>query len=304
MSHRRYLFLVSSSLVAVAVLWGIWRHLGTRVCCDALGYGEFGASIRDVGLWGGFLGSNYRTFGFPLYLSLFGGELSSETVWGTTSGSLFVWNIALFLLAAWFFIISAARINRRFFFPLATSVLLNPFVLVYVPHVLTESLSIIVALAAAGFFFRLVEKADRHFSVFLCAALAGYLMEIRLPNLGISLALLVSMLVVFFHHPRREGVPTRQLVLATTVAFVGFALPVATQVSINWVVHGQLKPFSVVDMVTGHMWWGTYHLKYGTGLFDDRWQAIRYFSPWVSDPHVFNLRVRWRPFIWIIHGRR
>ncbi len=53
MSHRRYLFLVSSSLVAVAVLWGIWRHLGTRVCCDALGYGEFGASIRDVGLWGG-----------------------------------------------------------------------------------------------------------------------------------------------------------------------------------------------------------------------------------------------------------
>ena len=289
MSRHRYFFLILSSIVAVAVLWGVWRHLATHLpCCDALSYGEFGASIREVGLWGGFLGSHYRTFGFPLYLSLVGGELSLDTVWGTTSGSLFAWNVALFLLAAWFFVISAAKIDRRFFFPLAAGVLLNPFLLVYVPHVLSESLSIIVALVAAAFFFRVVEKADRYVSVFLCAVLAGYLMEIRLPNLGISLALLVSMLVVFFYHVRRGAVPKRQLLLATTVAFVGFALPVAIQVSINWVVHGQLKPFSVVDMVTGHMWWGTYHLKYGTGLFDDRWQAIRSFSPWVSDPLAFK----------------
>ena len=84
----------------------------------------------------------------------------------------------------------------------------------------------IVALVAAAFFFRVVEKADRYVSVFLCAVLAGYLTEIRLPNLGISLALLVSMLVVFFYHVRRGAVPKRQLLLATTVAFVGFALPV------------------------------------------------------------------------------
>ena len=101
MSRYRYLFLVMSSAVAVAVLWGIWRYLNTHLpCCDALGYGKFGASVRDVGLWGGFLGSDLRTFGFPLYLSLFGGELSPDTVWGTTSASLFVCNIALFLLAA------------------------------------------------------------------------------------------------------------------------------------------------------------------------------------------------------------
>ena len=83
MSRHRYLFLVVSSVVAIAVLWGVWRHLGTHLpCCDALDYGKFGASVRDVGLWGGFLRSDLRTFGFPLYLSLFGGELSPDTAWG------------------------------------------------------------------------------------------------------------------------------------------------------------------------------------------------------------------------------
>ena len=80
MSRHRYFFLMLSSIVAVAVLWGIWRYRGTHLpCCDALGYGVFGASIREVGLWKHFLGSDYRTFGFPLYLSLFGGELDSRS---------------------------------------------------------------------------------------------------------------------------------------------------------------------------------------------------------------------------------
>ena len=66
MSRHRYFFLTLSSIVAVAVLWGIWRYRGTHLpCCDALGYGVFGASIREVGLWKHFLGSDYRTFGFP-----------------------------------------------------------------------------------------------------------------------------------------------------------------------------------------------------------------------------------------------
>ena len=257
-------------------------------CCDALGYGKFGASVRDVGLWGGFLGSDLRTFGFPLYLSLFGGELSPDTVWGTTSGSLFVCNIALFLLAAWFFVISAAKIDRRFFFPLAAGVLLNPFVLVYVPQVLTESLSIIVALAAAGFFFRLVEKAGRYLSVFLCAVLAGYLMEIRPANLGISLAFLIGISTVFFYHSRRAAVSKRQLLFAAAVLFVGFVLPISIQVSINWVVHADLTPLAVFDFATWHLWHGTYRLKQVAAFWDDRWHSLRYVSPWVSDPSRFQ----------------
>ncbi len=282
MSRYRYLFLVMSSVVAVAVLGAVWRHLGTHLPWgDALQYGRIGPSVRDVGLWGGFVGSHYRTFGFPLHLSLFGGELSPDTVWGTTSGSLFVGNIVLFLLAAWFFVISAAKIDRRFFFPLAAGVLLNPFVLVYVPHVLTESLSIIVALAAAGCFVRLVEKGDRYGSLFLCAVLAGYLMEVRPANLGISLAFLIGILTVFFYHSRRAAVSKRQLLLAATVLFVGFVLPIGIQVSINWVVHADPTPFSIADLGKQQLWRGTYELKHGP-------KGLRYVSPWLADVYAFK----------------
>ena len=165
---------------------------------------------------------------------------------------------------------------------------LNPFVLVYVPQVLTESLSIIVALAAAGFFFRLVEKAGRYLSVFLCAVLAGYLMEIRPANLGISLAFLIGISTVFFYHSRRAAVSKRQLLFAAAVLFVGFVLPISIQVSINWVVHADLTPLAVFDFATWHLWHGTYRLKQVAAFWDDRWHSLRYVSPWVSDPSRFQ----------------
>ena len=171
---------------------------------------------------------------------------------------------------------------------MAAGVLLNPFVLVYVPHVLTESLSIIVALAAAGFFFRLVEKAGRYLSVFLCAVLAGYLMEIRPANVGISLAFLIGISTVFFYHSRRAAVSKRQLLFAAAVLFVGFVLPISIQVSINWVVHADLTPLAVFDFATWHLWHGTYRLKQVTAFWDDRWDSLRYVSPWVSDPSRFQ----------------
>ena len=162
-------------------------------------------------------------------------------------------------------------------------VLLNPFVLVYIPHVLTESLSIIVALLAAGFFFRVVQQGGRYGHVFLCGVLAGYLMEIRPANLGISQGLLIGMMVVFFYHHRRDAVPKRQGLLSVIVLLVGFALPVALQMSINGAVHGELTPFPIRDLRQVQLSVGITSMKYATAFLGDEWQGVRYLSPWISD---------------------
>ena len=121
LNRYRVFFLVFSSVLAVSALWLIWQCLGTHLpCCDANQYGRMGAAYRDVGLWKDNDDSDLRTFGFPFYLFLFGGELSPDTAWGATSSSLFLWNTVFFVLASWFFVISAARIGVYPGFPKTT----------------------------------------------------------------------------------------------------------------------------------------------------------------------------------------
>ena len=107
-------------------------------------------------------------------------------------------------------------------------------------------------------------------------------------NLGISLAFVVGILVAFFYHARRDALPKRRFLRTAAVLFGGVALPVSIQASINWVVHADVTPFSVADLLGHQLWTGAYHLKYATGFWDDKWHPVRYLSPWVSDAFAFR----------------
>ena len=240
---------------------------------DATVYVDIGRDIAEHGLLRVYYGSEFRTYGYPLLVSL---VLRAADATGV---SFVVLLFALQLLAY----VAAAVFLRKALAPASPKtariafcgLLLNYYVLIYTPASLTESLSLTLLVTAAAWWVLLWRKGLNAWPLLAGGLTVGFALVVRPANAYLLAAWAFGVVVLFL---RQRPAPVRAALLAA-VAATGIVLPVGPQVGFNAVYYGNLTPFVAIDLGHWQQILGIRNIKYGTAMPPVPEARIRYNNP-------------------------
>ena len=257
---------------------------------DAGQYAQMGREIAANGLFHPFQGSDLRTYGYPLFLSVVQRGANGSGVPFTVV--LFAVQFALYAAAC--LLLRAALIRMS---PPAARIafcatIANAYVLIYLPQSLTESLSATLVVTVAACWLR--TYGDRASFAPLAAGTlaAGFAVMIRPGNLFVAAAWVFGLLLIAMC--RRPAPAT--LVASTALVAAALALPAIPQLVNNMAFHGKRTPLVVQDLGRMQAVWGIRDIKYATGMPPVPEAAIHYVNPlWRETP--IDERTPWRWYV-------
>jgi hypothetical protein len=268
--HRgEWLALAAAIVIAHLFYWRVVRYPSAW---DAQTYLDIASDIERNGLFRTFHKSALRPYGYPLLLSVL---LRAASALGAPVGFVvFEFQLALYLIGAVF-------VRRRIaqLWPAAApwafaGVVLNVFILSYLPESLTESVSLALILIAAGCWLALLAAREPPWRDVLMGSLAmGAAVVVRPANL---FALAAWCLAVAAICVARRPWPSR---LSVALALAGgVAFPLVPQYVNNVWNYGRHTPLIVESLAHNQQTWGL-DLKYATGMPPVPVAPIWYFNP-------------------------
>lgn len=279
--------------VAIAVLVALyWHNLNYPPCCDAEGYGVIALGIKRVGLFGPWPFSEFRTYGYPLFVSLVSSEYDLPGLPGFTPNVAIVQS-ALYIAAclALFFVVYPT--SRPMAWCCAVGLLSNPFVLNYVPLRLTEGLnaSVLVALTAVASALSLRERGllQQCALIVTGSMLTGFALVLRPANV----VLLGAWLGFLVFHISQAGKPR---MILSICAVVGLIIPVLPQILLNAAYHGIPTPFPIIGSMGYQVEHGLVSLKMETNASGIGPCQLFYRNPFIDLGEASS--IGWQAYLW------
>ena len=263
----RFIFAVSaaSAVLASACFLGGFRGL----IYDSFHYFTLSEIVSSDGLWN--LHSRYRTYGYPLFVSLVTGF--HQTYPETARAVVFAAQLLIFLAASLYAARVAERVfgSPRFFFGTYLAMALNPIALIRTTEFLSDLLSAV--LLALSLLVSLEPSRPRRRAILAFLAL-GLSVAVRPANL----AVLPALAILWVIRGRLYGERIRQVVLPAAAAL---ALALAPQLVSNVRAYGAWNPLLVDRLYADQAGWGTAILKYGTVVLDGVEPQLVYRNPFL-----------------------
>jgi hypothetical protein len=290
-----YLMLLCAAAITVLVALH-WHDLNYPACdgCDASGYGFMALGIKKAGLFGPWPGSNVRTYGYPLFVSLVSSEYDlTQPLAGYFAPNVAIVQSGLYIAAclALFFVVYPT--SRPAAWCCAVGLLCNPFVLNYVPIRLTEGLnaSVLVSLTAIVSALSLRER-DLFQQCALTAAgsvIAGFALVLRPANV-VLLGAWLGFLAFWVSQARKPRV------MLSICAVMGLTIPVLPQILLNALYQGIITPFPVLGVGSAQVKLGLLSLKYETNASGIGPLQIFYRNPFIDRGEA--LEFGWQVYLW------
>jgi hypothetical protein len=260
-----YLFLLCT--VAIGSLIAFHRHdldYPSCVGCDASEYGVMALGIKKLGIFGPWNGNNVRTYGYPLFISFVLTEHDlTQTMAGYFTSKLAVVQSLLYIATCLCLFFVIHQKSPAMAWCCALGLLLNPFVLNYIPLRLTEGLNatILVSLTVivCALSLNKMRLLQLYALILIGSLIAGFAMAVRPANFVVVAAWLGFLI---FYTYDTGGRPS----ILSMVAIIGLAIPILPQSLINALHYGTLKPLPVIDLGSIHLKLGFLALKYETNL--------------------------------------
>ena len=286
-TRAEWLALALGVLVAHAFLVHEWLYPSSY---DAGLYAKMGREIADHGLIQPYSASDYRTYGYPLFLSLV--HRLSDTTRLPFVGVLFGIQLLAFAGACVLFRNALAPLSARAARIAFCAMVANYYVLIYLPESLTESLTIVLLLAAGACWLRAYCNGATITMLAAGGVAAGFSVMVRPANLFIVIAWVAGLVVVAC---RRTPSPARALLNAAIVA-TAIGLPALPQLVNNTLFHGKRTPLVVADLGSMQVVWGIRDIKYATGMPPVPVAALHYVNPmWPGT--TIGERAPWRWYV-------
>ncbi len=278
--RARFVLAVSAASTGLATACFLGGFRG--IIYDSFHYLTLSRIISSEGLWN--LHSHYRTYGYPLFVSLVTGfrDTSDET----TRALVFAAQLLISLAASLYAARVAERVfgSPRFFFGTYLALALNPIVLIRTTELLSDLLSAVLLALALFVSLERPRTTRRAFLAFLALGLA---IAVRPANL----AVLPALAILWVIRGRLYGDRMRQLLLPAAAAL---ALSLAPQLFSNVRAYDSWNPLLVERLYANQMNWGMGILKYGTIVADGVEPRLVYRNPFlppdVSSPREFLAR--------------
>jgi MFS family permease len=240
---------------------------------DSIGYVDSGNDIVSGGLFSNYANSELRTYGYPWILSLF---LRARVAWGLPfAASLFVFQLAAYIFAAWFVRWSLLPMGRRVAAFAFCGLLSNYYVLLYTSVSLTESLSLAMLLLVAGCWIAMWQGRDRNWPILIGSLAAGFAIMIRPANVFVLAAWVAGSgyLVV------TDTSKSAHRVIRVVALIVLMAVPMIPQVANNVRFHQRFTPLVAESLGNLQQILGIRLLKYATALPPVPEASVSYANP-------------------------
>jgi hypothetical protein len=244
---------------------------------DADQYAMMGREIAEYGLFHRFTAAGVRTYGYPLILSLVH-RATTTLGWSFT---IVLFELQLFLyVAACLFFRNALSLTS----PLAARIafcglLLNYYVLIYIPESLTESVTLSLLVVAAGCWLLAYRRDAGLWPLVFGSLVAGFAVMVRPANMFMVAAWVVGVVVIGVR--RRPG--AMRAFAAGACVVTGLVLPALPQLANNVLQFGKWTPLVVEDLGKLQQVLGIQNLKYATGMPPVPKAQIFYNNPfWVG----------------------
>jgi len=274
-------------LVAHAFLVHEWRYPSSW---DAGQYAQMGREIVANGLFHPFQGSDLRTYGYPLFLSVVQRVANASAV--PFAVVLFAAQLALYAGACLLLRAALFRVFPRAARIAFCATIANGYVLIYLPESLTESLSATLVVAVAVCWLRAYGERASFAPLAAGSLAAGFAVMVRPGNLFLAAAWLFGLLVIALR--RRPAAAT--LAACTALAAAALALPAIPQLVNNVAFHGKRTPLVVQNLGSMQAVWGIRDIKYATGMPPVSEAAIHYVNPlWGETP--IDEKTPWRWYV-------
>ena len=280
--NRRGRFLLAVSAASTGLATACFLGGFRGVIYDSFHYITLSRIISSEGLWD--LYSRYRTYGYPLFVSLVIGF--RDTSDGTTRALVFAAQLLVYLAASFYAARVAERVfgSPRFFFGTYLALALNPIALIRTTELLSDLLSaVLLALAL----FVSLERSRPTRRAFLAFLALGLSIAVRPANL----AVLPALAILWLFRGRLYGERMRQVLLPAAAALM---LSLAPQLLSNVRAYDAWNPLLVDRLYANQVSWGMAILKYGTIVADGVEPQLEYrnpfYSPDMSSPREFLAR--------------
>ena len=240
---------------------------------DALQYVQIARELAEHGLFYRFSAAEFRTYGYPLFLSLV--HRGTTALGLPFQVAVFELQLLLYLVAAFF-----ARGVLVRVWPLAGRIafcglLANYYVLIYTPETLTESLSITLLVFAAGCWLDTYRRNMNPWPLIAGSLAVGYAMMVRPGNVFMVVTWIIGLVVIGLR--KRPG--AARIAMSTAYVVVALTLPTLPQLANNIAFFNKRTPLVYEDLGKMQQVWGIRSLKYATGMPPVPGGAIYYENP-------------------------
>lgn len=273
-----------SAALATSLYWPIRSDVARY---DESGYALAAAGIAQNGLFSKFPCSDYRTYLYPAALAFGAKVLGVPTeltpAVGTPRGGVFGLQIGIFVIAA----VAIGRalyptFGRKRTILLVVCLCFNPFTLLFLAYILTESFSLIFTIAfitAIALSFQSHAPAQAKAS-----AVAGLLLGAALMTHPSNIYLVLVAGAAFLLH-FAIGVKTHELskrVLLSVCAICCTAIVCLPQWVNNYRNYGKIAPLIVYDAGATQFELGRQNMKYGTYVGPGAPPGLLYRNPFLG----------------------
>ena len=244
--------------VLVAHLFFI-RNAPLPLAYDDYDYAMAGRSIWENGLFSKFYGSEIRTYGYPLFLSLVHGT-GLPLKW-----IVFEVQLLLYLLSAALVRAELCKRSEALGRVLFCAIAVNFYALLYTTEILTESLSVTALLVAAASWLRIQPEPARLAPLCIGSAAAAAAVMIRPANLFLLGSWIIGCLIIFgpLFLKRRAPVTAFSRMALVVLIVSAIFLPQWVNNVRNW---QRPTPLTAHDLQLTQQQLGVENLKYATAL--------------------------------------
>ena len=240
---------------------------------DATQYLHMGREIAERGMFSKIQGYEMRPWGYPVLLSL---VLRAADATGVSFVALlFELQLLAYVTVAYYLrsaLVPASPVAARIAF---CGLLVNFYVLIYMPESLTESVSLTLLVLAAGFWVTLWRRGLAVTPLVAGGLTIGFALMVRPANLFMVAVWLFGIAVVALR--QRPGALRAAIYAGMMLVFL--ALPITPQIRNNIVHFGEATPLVTFDIGQMQQIFGIVNLKYATAMPPVPEPAVHYKNP-------------------------
>ena len=252
------------------------RSAATPLAYDDYDYAMAGRSILEGGLFSKFYGSEVRTYGYPLFLSLVHGL--SDAISLPLKWVAFEIQLSLYFLSAAFLRRELLHRHETLTRAVFCATAVNFYALLYTTEILTESLSASVLLIAAASWLRLQRNPSHLMPFCLGSIAAAAAVMIRPANLFLLGSWIMACAIVLgpFFLKRRAAMSAFGRIAVFAAIACAILLPQWTNNVRNWQSN---SPLVATDLQLLQQELGIRYLKYATALPPSPQPEVYYENP-------------------------
>ena len=288
LSDSEWLAVACALLIVHAAFFRRLIYFPSCPVCDAVLYQDLARHILDNGLFSAAAFCDFRTYGYPLFLSALGWLERFTSV--PLSLLAMETQLGIYLLAGWLLRNEICRISWQAGRCLFVALCLNVFVLVYAAETMTESLSLTIAVLLAWCWLwslRIFRSRKWMPAAITGGVLAGFAVMVRPANLSLLAAWVAGQAILVLS--RRIGPHPGEAVRRSPVFALmlgAIAVPCIPQLYNNIVFGKAATPLVAHDLASFQINTGITSLKYITGRPPIPISQIYYVNPFAKAANI------------------